>query len=206
MSWHFAPRSARSGRTRTRGDAARKERAERDLEVIQSTRKAVLENVRAAALEDELQAAISYLGAPSEEARSAPPVPVPEPVGPDRLRDLGQPSYLIGFSAGLGEPMTTIEGGFEAPARPETETPDRARSMLLLGILVAMGLAAVVRPHAHGQVLLLLAAALGMLAFLGGPLFLGAGLALAAAGWISRLRSSFTPSSPPISAKVVTTG
>ena len=44
------------------GEPARKERAERDLQMIQSTRKAVLESLRAAALEDEIEAAQSYLG------------------------------------------------------------------------------------------------------------------------------------------------
>ena len=183
-----------------RGDPARKERAERDLEVIQSTRKAVLESLRAAALEDEIEAAQSYLGASSGKARSTAPVTVPEPVSPDRLRDLGQPSYLIGFSAGLNEQPTTIDGSFETPGRSETETPDRARSMLMLGILIAMGLAAITRSRPDGRVLLLLAATLGLLAFIGGPLVLAVGLILAAGRMVSRPRSSPAPSGQPLPA------
>ena len=189
-----------------RGDPARKERAERDLEVIQSTRKAVIESLRAAALEDEIDAAQSYLGASSGNARSTAPVTVPEPVSPDRLRDLGQPSYLMGFSAGLNEQPTTIDGSFETPDRSETEIPDRARSMLMLGILIAMGLAAITRSRAEARILLLLAAALGLLAFIGGPLVLAVGLILAVAGWSSRPRSSPPRSGEPLPARVVTSG
>jgi len=38
---------------------------------------------------------------------------VPEPAGPDRLRNLGRPSFLIGWSSGLNEPPTKLIGGLE---------------------------------------------------------------------------------------------
>ena len=188
------------------GDPARKERAERDLQVIQSTRKAVLESLRAAAMDDEIEAAQSYLGASPGNARSTARVTVPEPVGLDRLRDLGQPSSLIGFSAGLNEPPTTINGAFDSQVRLETETADRARSLLMLGILIALGLAAITRPGADNRVVVLLAATLGLLAFIGGPLVAGAGFILAAAGWYTRPQSPPPPSRKPLPTRVVTTG
>ena len=80
-----------------RRTAAAKERLERDLEVIQSTRKAVLYGLRAAALEEEVEAAQSYLwghlhqGAihgPGERSRTGQSRPAQGPgpaIVPDRI-------------------------------------------------------------------------------------------------------------------------
>ena len=78
--------------------------------------------------------------------------------------------------------------------------------MLMLGLLIAMGLAAITRARIDGRVLLLLPAALGLLAFIGGPLALAAGLLLAAAGWFSRPRPSPSPGGKPSPSRVLTTG
>ena len=169
------------------GDRTRKERAERDLEVIQSTRKALLETLRAAAMDDEIDAAQNYFGLAAKSSAGTL-VAVPEPAGPDRLRNLGRPSFLIGLSSGLNEQPTKINGSFENASSTENETPDRARSTLMLGLLTALGLTAVARRRPATSSFLILIGFLGMLGFVGGPAAVAAGLALAAGGWASRPR------------------
>jgi hypothetical protein len=182
------------------GDRTRKEPAERDLEVIQSSRKALLESLRAAALDDEIDAAQSYLGL-SPRAPASTLVAVPEPAGPDRLRNLGRPSFLIGLSSGLNEQPTRVNGSFENVAAAENMTPDRARSLLMLGVLSALGLTAAVRRRSAQQGFVILIGFLGMLGFVGGPAVAAIGLALAAAGWASRSRhpAPRASTSPPSS-------
>ncbi|MGA9922826.1 MAG: hypothetical protein WBQ29_05435 [Isosphaeraceae bacterium] len=185
MSLRSAERSLRwSARV---GDRTRKERAERDLEVIQSTRKALLETLRAAAMDDEIDAAQNYFGLATKSSAGTL-VAVPEPAGPDRLRNLGRPSFLIGLSSGLNEQPTKINGSFENASSTENETPDRARSTLMLGLLIALGLTAVARRRPAASSFLILIGFLGMLGFVGGPAATAAGLALAAGGWASRPR------------------
>ncbi|MGZ3301778.1 MAG: hypothetical protein ACXWO3_13065, partial [Isosphaeraceae bacterium] len=185
MSLRSAERSLRwSARV---GDRTRKERAERDLEVIQSTRKALLETLRAAAMDDEIDAAQNYFGLATKSSAGTL-VAVPEPAGPDRLRNLGRPSFLIGLSSGLNEQPTKINGSFENASSTENETPDRARSMLMLGLLIALGLTAVARRRPAASSFLILIGFLGMLGFVGGPAATAAGLALAAGGWASQPR------------------
>ena len=118
MSLRSAERSLRwSARV---GDRTRKERAERDLEVIQSTRKALFETLRAAAMDDEIDAAQNYFGFATKSSAGTL-VAVPEPAGPDRLRNLGRPSFLIGLSSGLNEQPTKINGSFENASSTENE-------------------------------------------------------------------------------------
>ena len=180
------------------GDRARKERAERDLEMIQSTRKALLETVRGAAMDEEIDAARNYFGLPRNTSTGTL-VAVPEPAGPDRLRNLGRPSFLIGLSSGLNEQPTRITGSLETASPVENETPDRARSTLMLGLLLALGLTSLVRRRPATTSFLILFGLLGMLGFVGGPAAAAAGLALAAAGWVCRPRHQFPlpiPSAP----------
>jgi len=185
MSLRSAERSLRwSARV---GDRARKERAERDLEVIRSSRKALLEVLRAAAMDDEIDAAQNYFGLAGGSSPGTL-VAVPEPAGPDRLRNLGRPSFLIGLSSGLNEQPTRINGSFENASSTENETPDRARSTLMLGLLTALGLTALARGRPATSSFLILIGFLGMLGFVGGPAAAAAGLVLAAGGWAYRPR------------------
>ncbi|MBV8126359.1 MAG: hypothetical protein JO114_01695 [Planctomycetaceae bacterium] len=198
MSLRSAERSLRwSARV---GDRTRQERAERDLEVIQSTRKALLETLRAAAMDDEIDAARNYFGLATKSSAGTL-VAVPEPAGPDRLRNLGRPSFLIGLSSGLNEQPTKINGSFENASSIENETPDRSRSTLMLGLLMALGLTAVARLRPATSNFLILIGLLGMLGFVGGPAAVAAGLALTAGGWASRPRHQLPPpgASPPSS-------
>jgi len=193
MSLRSAERSLRwSARV---GDRTRKARAEFDLEVIQSTRKALLETLRAAAMDDEIDAAQNYFGL-SRKSAAGTLVAVPEPAGPDRLRNLGRPSFLIGLSSGLNEQPTKINGSFENASSTENETPDRARSTLMLGLLTALGLTALARRRPATSSFLLLIGFLGMLGFVGGPAAAAAGLALAAGGWAYQPRHQLPPPIP----------
>jgi len=198
MSLRSAERSLRwSARV---GDRTRKERAERDLEVIQSTRKALFETLRAAAMDDEIDAAQNYFGLATKSSAGTL-VAVPEPAGPDRLRNLGRPSFLIGLSSGLNEQPTKINGSFENASSTENETPDRARSTLMLGLLMALGLTALARRRPAASSFLILIGFLGMLGFVGGPAAAAAGLALAAGGWAYQPRHQLPlpGASPPSS-------
>lgn len=198
MSLRSAERSLRwSARV---DDRTRKERAERDLEVIGSTRKALLETLRAAAMDDEIDAARNYFGLATKSSAGTL-VAVPEPAGTDRLRNLGRPSFLIGLSSGLNEQPTKINGSFEHASSTENETPARARSTLMLGLLMALGLTAVARRRPATSSFLILIGFLGMLGFVGGPAAAAAGLALTAGGWASRPRHQLPPpsASPPSS-------
>ncbi|QEH37894.1 hypothetical protein OJF2_64860 [Aquisphaera giovannonii] len=174
--------------------ADRRERAERDLAVIQSARKGMLETLHAAALDDEIAAGQSYLGAGPAPSPAA--ISVAEPVAGDRMRGLGRPAFLLGMVPGLSDvPAAVTLAGVDQPVASEGETADRARSMLMLGVLAAMGLAAVVRPHPGAWGLFILGATLGLLAFLGGPLPTAAAALAAFAGRLSRGAAS-RPSRP----------
>ena len=175
------------------GEQTRKERAERDLEVIRSSRKALLESLRSAAMDEEIDAAQNYFGMPRKSPVGTL-VAAPELVSPDRLRSLGRPSFLIGLSSGLNEQPTRINGSLENAGSNDSETPDRARSTLMLWLSLALGLTAVARPRPAASSLLILIGLLVMVGFMGGPVALTTGLALAAAGRTSRPRHQ--PASP----------
>jgi hypothetical protein len=164
-----------------RGEGSRRERADRELEVIQATRKALAEGLRASALDQEADAAQAALGV-SARVAAPPRVAVPEPATPDRFPALGRPTFLIGLSTGLDEEETKLNGSVERTPSDD-EDPERARSILMVGLLVALGLTASARPGPGKMVILILAGVLGLA---GGPIVLACGMALAAAGWNSR--------------------
>jgi hypothetical protein len=174
--------------------ADRRDRAERDLAVIDSARKAMIENLRAAALDDEIAAAHSYLGL---AAATPVTIPVAEPAVGDRIRGLGRPTFLMGMAPGIGEvPATVTLGDAEQPVASEAETADRARSMLMLGILAAIGLAAVLRARPGAWGLFILGALLGLLAFVGGPTPTAVGVVAVIAGRLFRTGSAGEPPAP----------
>jgi hypothetical protein len=174
-------------------DRARWARVERDLELIRTARKAVLETLRAAALEDVIETAQDYLGLAKKPPETTA-IATPEPASIDRIRALGQPTFLIGLAPGLNEEPTTISGSWEGPGVLESDPADHARSMILLGVLVALGLSAAARALLGAWGYLILAVLLGLLGFMGGPVILAGGMALAVAGWASRLRVPHSPS------------
>ncbi|MBV8488461.1 MAG: hypothetical protein JO161_09295, partial [Planctomycetaceae bacterium] len=157
-----------------RGDRACKEQAGRDLEIIATSRKTLQENLRAAALDDEIEAADAYFGAPPK-ASLAIPVPMPDPTSPERLRNLGRPSFLIGMSSGLDEPPARVLGvlseGSAADTEDVTEAPDRNRAgvLFLLGYLAVILMTVALWIPRPALTLLFCAGLLGLLTFLGGP-------------------------------------
>ncbi len=181
------------------GNRTRKERAERDLEVIQSMRKALLESLLAAAMDDEIEATHNYFGVSSGSSAETL-VAVPEPAGADRLRALGWPTFLIGLSSGLNEQTTRIHGTSENESTSDAESSDRARSLLTLGLLTVLAVTAVARHRHNATGFLMVIGCVGMLAFMGGPVAAAAGLAIAAAGWISRPRRQGPTPAPSLPA------
>jgi hypothetical protein len=167
------------------GDRGRRERAQRDLEVIRSTRKALAETLRAAALDEELEAAENYLGQSASSA-SATTIAVPEPASPDRMRNQGSPVFLLGVAAGLNDPMTNLRGSFVRQTGRESETPEHARSMLMLGLLVALALVGARSTRPGRSLYLILAGILTLLGLLGGPVVLLTSLVILAAGRLTR--------------------
>jgi hypothetical protein len=174
-------------------DRTRPERAERDLDLMRTTRKAVLESLRAAALDDVIEAAQDYLGL-AKKSPETTAIATPEPTSFDRIRSLGHPMFLIGLASGLSEEPITLRGSREGLGILVTDTADRARSMILLGVLVALGLTSAAGARPGRGSYLILAVVLGLFGFIGGPVIVAAGVALAVAGWFLRPR---IPRSPP---------
>jgi hypothetical protein len=175
-----------------RDDRGRGEQAGRDLEIIAASRKTLQENLRAAALDDEIEAAEAYFGAAPKVA-PASAVAVPDPASPDRLRNIGRPSFLIGMSSGLDEPPSRILGVLAEESGAESETvadvsdQERPRALLLLGFLGAILLTVGVRIPRPATTFLICAGLLGFLTFLGGPVLTSAGFVLCAMGYAARV-------------------
>ena len=119
-------------------DRARRDRAARELEVVKASRAAVLEAVRSVGLEEQIEAARVYLGL-SAKATDAQIRGVPEPTGVDRIRMLGKPTFLNGPAPGLQDPPIQVEAVADEPSWYAGSTADRARSMLLLVLLLGLG-------------------------------------------------------------------
>jgi hypothetical protein len=182
MTLRSAERSLR--RNARRGEATRRERAERDLQVIQSTRKSLIETLRVSGLDEEIARAQATVGGPPAPADATAAV-FPEQAASGLVRSFGRPSYLIGLSAGLDEEATVILGSLER-ATPEEETPERARSVLMLGFLAALLVAAVPRPRRGRRAAFMLTGILGLVGFVAGPIIFAAASALSFIGWWSR--------------------
>jgi hypothetical protein len=168
--------------TARKADRGRRERAERDLEIVRAARKALLESLRAAALEDEVDAALVYLGQPPSGNQTST-LAVAAPPAADRIRSLGQPSCLIGVTAGLDEEPTRVSASVNTDPIA-VESPERARAILLLGLLSVLAMLAAVRPGRIGTIVLILAVTIGLLGLMGGPVALTGGLIVALASWL----------------------
>jgi hypothetical protein len=100
------------------------------------------------------------------------------------------------MTAGLDEEATILSAQHDPEPKPEEVSPERARVMLMLGLLTALGILISFQPGLATTTFLALVAVLGLLGFLGGPLILAAGLVAAFAGWLWRSPTSPQPSSP----------
>jgi hypothetical protein len=176
------------------GESSRKERAERDLELIRSTRKALTEMLRASGMDDEIARAQLALGEPSRPTAMTAAGPT-DSTTPARIRSLGRPSFLIGLTAGLDEDATIILGTL-ARMTPETDIPERARSILMLGFLAALLVAAMPHPRPGRRAAVMLAGILGLVGFVAGPIVLAAGAGLGGLGWFTRSGSREDGESP----------
>jgi hypothetical protein len=176
------------------GDQSRRQRLDRDLETIHSSREVVLDAVRASALDEESQRADYALGLAADlpETTAGSPAEAPDV---DAIRLLGKPTFLAGFTPGLSDEPTTLSGSIKPRGVVITEPELYARSSLMLGLLITLGLFAASRSGPGPWSLFITAALLGLLEFVGGPAIVVAGATLAAAGWLTR--PAILPSEPP---------
>ncbi|WP_337174201.1 hypothetical protein [Paludisphaera sp.] len=168
-------------------DRARRERATRDLEVVKTARDQLAESLRAAGMEEAIAWAREALGLPVEPGAIAPTAPVaPEATDRERIRLLGRPAFFVGVSPGLADPPARLE---LSPDRAEglgAVSESRARSLLLLALLLGLGLAGLTSARQAGAQCLIAAACLSLAAVAGGPLALGASAAVLIVGWLTR--------------------
>ncbi|WP_165243950.1 hypothetical protein [Paludisphaera soli] len=168
-------------------DRARRDRAARDLEVVKASRLQVVEALRSTGLDEPVAAAWSYLGLRGKGPDVAPSgAGVPEQVDRERVRRLGRPAYFAGPAPGLTDPPMRLE--VEGDRAPEyvAVSEGRARSLLLLALLMGLGLAGLTSAGQAGAQSLIAAATLSLAAVAGGPLALSAGAAALAWGWLTR--------------------
>jgi hypothetical protein len=165
-------------------DRSRRDRAARELEVARSSRAAVLEAVRAAGLDEQVEAARAYLGLAARPA-GAQALAVPEPGGLDRIRRLGKPTFLLGSAPGLQDPPVQIEAAGDGPAWYAGTPADRARSMLLLVLLLGLAATGLTAARLAGAQGLMIAACLALAGLAAGPQGLALAVAAIAAGWAS---------------------
>ncbi|APW64015.1 hypothetical protein [Paludisphaera borealis] len=170
--------------SRRGADRARRDRAARELEVVKSSRAAVVEAVRSAGLDEQIESARVYLGL-SDKGAGAQTLGVPEPTGVDRIRKLGKPTFLIGSMPGLQEPPVQVEVVVDGPTWYAGSSADRARSMLLLVLLLGLGVTGLTTARLAGAQSLMIAACLALAALAGGPPGLALAAAAVAVGWSS---------------------
>jgi hypothetical protein len=176
-----AERSLKQSQARATGN--RGGRADRDLEVIQAARREVAQSLRAAGFDKEAEELKKTAGDPSRPEQPATPrIAASVPAPADRIRGLGQPTFLIGLSGGLDQEPIKLSGIVQRTASDE-DWRERARSILMAGFLVALGLAAMSPARRRWTTLMVLAGVLAFIGFMGGPLLLAAAALTAAAGW-----------------------
>jgi len=164
-------------------DRARRDRATRELEVVQTSRDAVDEAVRSTGLDERIEAARIYLGLARRGENDQTPG-VPEPADSDRIRGIGQPTFLIGSTPGLESPPARVDILLDSsPGRPE-DAEDRARALLLLAFLLGLTLAGLGAARLARAQALMIAASLALAAVAGGPAALAAGAAAALVGYL----------------------
>jgi len=177
-------------------DRSRRDRAARDLESIQASRAQLVESLRASGLEEPVADAWAYLGLqPPDGVRAG--AGVPEQADRERVRRLGRPAYFAGNAPGLDDPPIRLE---IAPDRADdyaAVSEGRARSLLLLALLMGLGLAGLTSARQAGAQSLIAAATLSLAAVAGGPLALSIGGAALAAGWLARGPSPHEAASGP---------
>lgn len=167
-------------------DRGRRDQATRELEMVQGSRSSMNEAVQSAGLSEQIEAARIYLGL-SQRVETAEGPGIPEPGSTERIRRIGQPTFLIGATPGLPSPPARVEVLLEKSPRGPEDAEARARALLLLAFLISL---VVTSPYAARQARalgLMIAAGLALTAIAGGPVALAAGAAVALTGWRLRL-------------------
>jgi hypothetical protein len=154
-----------------------------DIELIRSARVARDEIIGRAGLENDLIAARAYLGETVAANLSHPLGGVPEPSAPDRIRSLGLPFTLIGVLPGIDATSSGLSLSLENQPLAALGTAASNQSVVTLILLLGMSLCTLFPARWAAQNSLVLAAALGLVAYTGGPLILAGALAITAVAW-----------------------
>jgi hypothetical protein len=164
--------------------ALRELRLRRVQEHVQMMRRTMTEAVQTAALDEFELSAQVHLGQASEEPGRTTTLEIPEPTGTVHIAHLGASHAFLGASRGGTHPAMVTW----SPIRPPGPW-ERAGTWTLVLTALAVPLLVLAALRAEGSGLLggaILVATLAALALAGGPLPLGAGLAMTAVGWLTR--------------------
>lgn len=168
-------------------DRTRRDRAARDLEVVKSARIQLSESLRSTGMEEPIAWARRSLGLVDETQDAAPAATVStEPADQERIRRLGRPTFFAGVSPGLADPPARLEVEADRAEDYSGVSESRARSLLLLALLIGLGLAGLTSARQAGAQSLIAAACLSLAAVAGGPLALVACSVALLAGWLTR--------------------
>ncbi|MDG3005745.1 hypothetical protein [Paludisphaera mucosa] len=166
-------------------DRARRDRAARDLEVVKASRLQMVEALRSTGLEEPIAAARDYLGLERPTGVEAGAA-VPQQTDRERVRRLGRPAFFAGTSPGLADAPARLAVEADRAAEYVGVSESRARSLLLLALLVGLGLAGLTSARQAGAQSLIAAASLSLAAVAGGPLALIACSLAVLGGWLTR--------------------
>ncbi|AMV37126.1 hypothetical protein [Planctomyces sp. SH-PL62] len=153
-------------------DRGRRDRAARDLDVIKGSRLQLVEALHSTGLEEPVADALTYLGLQAEGASPAA-TGIAVQAERERMRRLGRPRFFVGSAPGLDDPPIHLPIETDRAAGYVGVSESRARSLLLLALLMGLGLAGLTSARQVGAQSLIAAASLSLAAVAGGRWLFG---------------------------------